>query len=76
MRDGSAEDRHDRVADELLHGAAALLELRPQPFVVRPQDRLHVLGIERLGACGEADEVGEEDGYSLALASHRTRSVG
>ena len=72
VRDGRAEHRHHRVADELLDGAAALLELRSQPVVVRPQDRLDVLGIERLGARGEADEVGEENGDDLALAPHRS----
>ena len=78
VRDRSAEDRHDCIADELLDGAAALLQLRPQPLVVRPQDRLDVLGIERLGARGEADEVGEQNRYGLALAprAHRTRCVG
>ena len=35
VRDRRAEHRHHGVADELLHGAAAVLELRPQPFVVR-----------------------------------------
>ena len=77
VRDRRAEHRHHRVADELLHGAAALLELGAQPLVVRAQDRLDVLRVERLGARGEADEVGEEHRHDLALAPHqRTRSVG
>ena len=33
-----AEDRHDRVADELLHGSAERLELSPDVLVVRAQD--------------------------------------
>ena len=45
-----AEERHDRVADELLDGAAVALELGAHALVVRPQDRLDVLGIERLRA--------------------------
>ena len=55
-----AEERHDRVADELLHGAAVALELGLQAGVVRRQHPAHVLGVELLGAAGEADEVGEE----------------
>ncbi len=76
VRDGRAEHRHHRVADELLDGAAALLELRSQPLVVRPQDRLDVLRIERLGARREADEIGEENRDDLPLPSHRSRSTG
>jgi len=36
VRDGRAEDRDDRVADELLHRAAEALELVPHPLVVDP----------------------------------------
>ena len=68
VRDRRAEDRHDRVADELLDGAAALLELASQPLVVRREDRLARPRGRALGARGEADEVGEEDRYDLALA--------
>ena len=38
-----------------------------EPRVVRREEALHVLGVERLCAGGEADEVGEEDGDDLAL---------
>jgi hypothetical protein len=62
-----AEDRDHRVADELLDRAAPALELGPKPLVVRPQERVDVLGVERLGACSEADEVGEEDGDDFSL---------
>jgi hypothetical protein len=65
-----------RVTDELLHGPPTLLELGAQPFVVRPEDRLDVLGVESLRARGEADKVGEQDRHDLALASQRTRSTG
>ena len=67
MRDGRAEERHHRVADELLDGAAEPLELTAQVRVVGPEQRADVLGIELLGAGREADEVGEEDGHDLAL---------
>ncbi len=74
VRDRRAEQGHDCVPDELLHCAAEALELRAQPLVVRPEDRLDVLGVERLGARGEADEVGEEDGHDLALAASRVHA--
>ena len=43
-----AEERHHRVADELLDGAAVSFELGANALVVRPEDRLDVLGIQRL----------------------------
>jgi hypothetical protein len=67
VRDGRAEDGHHRVADELLHRAAALLDLVLQPHVVRRQQGAHVLGIHLLGPAREADEIGEEDGHDLAF---------
>ena len=64
-----AEERHHRIADELLHRSAPALELVAQPLVVGPQDRLHVLRIQLLGLRREADEVGEQDGDDLALSA-------
>ncbi len=69
VRGRRAEQRHHRVADELLDGAAVALELRAHALVVRPEKRLDVLGIHRLGACREADEVAEDDRDDLALAA-------
>ena len=69
VRGRCAEERHDRVADELLDGAAVALELGAHALVVGAQDRLDVLGIQRLGARGEADEVAEDDRDDLALAT-------
>ena len=63
----SAEHGHDRVADELLDRAAVPLDLVAQPRVVRRKRRADVLGVEPLGAAGEADEVGEENGDDLPL---------
>ncbi len=60
VRDRSAEERHHRIADELLDGAAVPLELGPYACVVGAQDRLDVLRVERLGLRSEADEVAEE----------------
>ena len=64
-----AEERHHRVADELLDRAAVPLELLPHTRVVRPEDRLDVLGVESLGTRREADEVAEEDRDDLAFTA-------
>ena len=71
VRDRRAEDRHHRVADELLHRAAEALELVPQAGVVRAEQRAHLLRIHLLGARREAHEIGEEDGDDLALFEPR-----
>ena len=67
VRGRGAEERHHRVADELLDGAAEALELPAQVRVVRGEQPANVLGIELLGAGGEADEIGEEHRHDLAL---------
>ena len=59
MRDRRAEQGHHGVPDELLHRAAESLELRPQPLVVRPQNRCDILRIELFGTVRKTDEVGE-----------------
>ena len=51
------------------------LELVPQTLVIRAEYGLHVLGIERLGARGEADQVGEQHGHDLALAASCIHAV-
>ena len=68
VRRRRAEHRHHRVADELLHRASVMLERRPQPLVIRTQDRLHILRIQRLGPRREADEVREQDRDDLPLS--------
>ena len=65
VRDGRAEERHHRVADELLHRAAVALELRSNAGVVGTENRCHVLGVQRLRLPREADEVAEDDGDDL-----------
>ena len=45
VRDGSAEERHDRVSDELLDSSAVPLELHLQPRVVRIEHGGDVLRI-------------------------------
>ena len=69
VRRRRAEQRHDRVPDELLDRAAVALELRANALVVGPKDGLDVLGIHRLGPRGEPHEVAEDDRHDLALST-------
>ena len=69
MRGRCSEEGHHRIADELLDRAAVSLELRADAFVVRPQKRLHVLRIHRLGTGREPHEIAEDDGDDLAFAT-------
>ena len=73
---GRAEQRHDRVADELLDGAAEALQLPPQPNVVRSEPSTYVFGVHLLGLRGRADDVGEQDGANsrVAIVSRSARS--
>ena len=64
-----AEERHHRVADELLHRAAVAFELRANAGVVRTENRLHVLRVHRLRPRRKADEVAEDDSDDLALTA-------
>src|SRR5437899_1896256 len=72
MRNGCTEDGHDRVADELLDGAAEALELGSELCVVRVEHAAHGLWIELLRLRREADQVGEEDRDDLALLAARS----
>ena len=65
------EERHHRVADELLDGAAVSLELGADALVVGAEDSLDVLRVHRLGPRREADEVAEDDRDDLAFAARR-----
>ncbi len=65
--DRSAEERHDRVPDELLDGAAVPLELAAQVRVVGLEHGAHILGIHLLGPARESDEVCEQHRHDLAL---------
>ncbi len=73
MRNRRAEERHHRVADELLDRAAVSLELAADPGVIGPEHGTDVLGIEPFRLLREADEVAEEDGDDFSLLSRRTR---
>src|SRR5439155_1416219 len=76
VRHRRTEQRHDRVADELLDRTAEALELGTEAFVVRGEERSHVLGVHGLGAFGEADEIREEDSDDLALLGQGISFIG
>ena len=66
MCDGNSEDGHDRVADELLHGAAVAFERLAQRLVVPVHDAAMHLGIEPLGERRRVHDVAEDHGDGLA----------
>ncbi len=76
MRHRRPEQRHHRIADELLDRAPEPLQLGTEAGVVRGEECPHVLRVHRLCACGEADEIGEEDSDDLALLVHEARRSG
>ena len=63
---GQPEDRHRRVADELLDRAAVALEDRAELGVVAAHELAQDLGIGPLAERRRADEVAEHDGHGLA----------
>ena len=71
VRDRDPEDRHDRVADELLDRAAVSLEDDAKVLEVAAHPRAQRLRIGRLPESGRADEVAEENGDDLALLARR-----
>ena len=72
VRDRRAEEGHDRVTDELLDRTPAALELVAETNVVRGEDGLHVLRVQRLGSRCEPDQVGEERRDDLAFGPEPT----
>jgi hypothetical protein len=67
VRHRNAEDRDDRVADELLHRAAVAFDLLDHRLEERREDGPEVLRVELGGEFGRRREVGEQDGDQLAL---------
>ena len=59
--DGDAEDGHDRIADELLHGARVALDHHPHLVEVSKHHLAHGLCLEPLAEGGRAAHVAEED---------------
>ena len=62
---GHAEDRHHRVADELLHGPAVPLDDRLRRLEVACHHPPQALRVEPLPECGRAGDVAEEHVTSL-----------
>ena len=73
VRDGCAEHRDHRVADELLDRAAPPLELVARPLVVDAKERADVLRVALLRSRGGPHEIGEDDADDLALLPPRGR---
>ena len=61
-----AEDGHDRVADELLHGPAVALDDRLRRLEVARHHPAQALGVDPLAERGRAGHIAEEDGDDLA----------
>jgi hypothetical protein len=74
VRDRRAEHRHHRIADELLHHAAVLLDALLRLVVIRLEDIADVLGIGLVGARSRVDEIDEQDRDELPLLE-RGRSL-
>ena len=64
---GIAEHGQDRVADELLGRPAVSLDLAVDELEELALELADLLGVEPLGECRRAREVGEEDGDDAAL---------
>ena len=73
VRHRRTEDRHHRIADELLHRPAEPLDLLPEPSVIRPQPRPHVLRVDRFRCGREPDKITEQHRDNLALLERSAR---
>ena len=71
MRNRSTEHRHHRIPHELLHRPAIGFDLRPQPGMVRPDPRPHILRILLLRRSREADQIAEQHRDHLPLLQDR-----
>jgi hypothetical protein len=63
---GDAEDRHRRVADELLHGSAVLRDDALDHLEVGPHDAAEDLGVELGSERRRVDDIGEQNRDRLA----------
>ena len=66
VHDRDAEDGHDCVADELLHGPAVALDDHLRRLEVASHDSTQALRVDPLAERGRAGHVAEEDGHDLA----------
>ncbi len=67
-RSRNPEDRHDRVADELLHGSSVAHQRLAHRAEVARDDLAQGLGVEPLAQARGVDEVAEHDRHDLAEA--------
>ena len=70
MRRGNPEDRHHRVADELLDRSAVRLEDHASCLEGPREALADDLGVVLDPEGGRADDVSEEDGDELPLFGH------
>ena len=78
LRDGRAPNGHDRIADELLDGAAVAADDLSRHVEVARQRLANVLCVALLGERREADEVGKEHAHDAPFRDgfddrHRAR---
>ncbi len=66
---------HDRIADELLDGAAEALDDLPGAIEVGGERRPHVFGVATLGERRETDEIGEQHDNEPSLVGVVQRLV-
>ena len=66
-RDRRPPDRHDRIADELLDGAAVALDDLARPIEVARQQVAHGLRVAVRGERGEPDQVREQHRHEPSL---------
>jgi hypothetical protein len=67
VSDGGAEEGHDAVAEELVHGPFVAVDLGQHQLEGARHDGVDVLRIEPLGERGESGNVDEEDRDLLSL---------
>ena len=76
LRDRGAPDRHDGVADELLHDASVPVDDGPGELEVTGEEIPYFFGIVALGERREADQVAEEDRHVPQLGARFARRHG
>ena len=68
VSDRRAEERHDAVAEELIHRAFVPMDLGQHELERARHERVHVLRVESGGERGEAGDIHEQNGDLLTLA--------
>ena len=73
--DRGTEQGDDRVADDLVDLAAERGDVGHEALEAVVDQVLDLLGVERLGQRGEADQVGEQDRHDPALVGARRKAM-